>query len=35
MDSLTFAAAEAIDATMITIDSELLDHGAAHPNAVL
>jgi predicted nucleic acid-binding protein len=35
MDALLIAAAEAVDATLITFDSELLEHGAKRPQDVL
>lgn len=35
MDALLLAAADAVDATLVTFDSELLDHGAKLPENVL
>lgn len=35
MDALLIAAADAVDATLITFDSELLEHGAKRPQDVL
>lgn len=35
MDALVLAAADAIDATLVTFDSELLEHGGESPEAVL
>jgi len=35
MDALILAAADAIDATLVTFDSELLEHGGESPEAVL
>jgi len=35
MDALVLTAAEAIDATLVSFDSELLDHGARLPETVL
>lgn len=35
LDSLVFAAANAQDATLTSFDSELLDHGAVHPEELL
>lgn len=34
MDALVLAAADAIDATLVTFDRELLDHGAQLPESV-
>ena len=34
MDALILAAAEAIDATLVSFDTELLDHGAVHSEVV-
>ncbi|MDR5673659.1 PIN domain-containing protein [Halalkaliarchaeum sp. AArc-GB] len=34
MDALVFAAADAIDATLVSFDSELIEHGAKSPTAV-
>jgi predicted nucleic acid-binding protein len=34
MDAMILAATDAIDATLVTFDGELLDHGAEHPEAV-
>lgn len=34
MDAMILAAADAINATLVTFDGELLDHGAEHPEAV-
>ena len=34
IDALTLAAADAIDATLVTFDSELLEHGGESPEAV-
>lgn len=31
MDALILAAADAVDATLVSFDSELLEHGAEHP----
>jgi len=35
MDALILAAAEAVDATLVSFDAELLDHGAKRPEDVL
>ncbi|MCL9814085.1 PIN domain-containing protein [Natranaeroarchaeum aerophilus] len=35
MDALLIAAADAVDATLITFDSELLEHGAKRPQDVV
>ena len=35
MDALILAAAEAADATLVSFDSELREHGAEHPTDVL
>nr|WP_227738915.1 PIN domain-containing protein [Halorientalis pallida] len=35
MDALVLAAAEAVDATLVSFDSELLDHGAKQPADVV
>ena len=35
MDALILAAAEAVDATLVSFDSELREHGAEHPADVL
>ncbi|QSG01566.1 PIN domain-containing protein [Natranaeroarchaeum sulfidigenes] len=35
LDALLVAAADAVDATLITFDSELLEHGAKRPQDVL
>ncbi|WP_424016952.1 type II toxin-antitoxin system VapC family toxin [Halorientalis pallida] len=35
MDALVLAAAEAVDATLVSFDSELLDHGAKQPTDVV
>lgn len=34
MDAMILAAAEAIDATLVSFDTELLEHGAVLPEAV-
>ena len=34
MDALILAAADALDATLVTFDSELVEHGAVLPDAV-
>ncbi|MEF8777203.1 MAG: PIN domain-containing protein [Haloarculaceae archaeon] len=34
MDALILAAAEALDATLVSFDTELVEHGAALPNEV-
>lgn len=34
MDALILAAAESIDATLVSFDTELLEHGVVHPEAV-
>jgi predicted nucleic acid-binding protein len=35
MDALVLTAAEAIDATLVSFDTELIEHGAEHPEDVL
>jgi len=35
MDALVLSAAEAIDATLVSFDSELCDHGARPPDDIL
>ncbi|WP_049931092.1 type II toxin-antitoxin system VapC family toxin [Halosimplex carlsbadense] len=35
MDALVLAAADAVDATLVSFDSELIEHGAEHPTDVL
>jgi predicted nucleic acid-binding protein len=35
MDAFVLAAAEAVDATLVTFDTELLDHGGRHPMDVV
>lgn len=35
MDALILAAADAIDATLVSFDSELVEHGAEHPENIL
>jgi hypothetical protein len=35
MDALVLTAAEAIDATLVSFDAELIEHGAEHPTNVL
>jgi predicted nucleic acid-binding protein len=35
MDALILSAADAIDATLVSFDSELVEHGAVHPDEVL
>jgi predicted nucleic acid-binding protein len=35
MDAFVLAAAEAVDATLVTFDTELLDHGGRHPTDVV
>lgn len=35
MDALILAAADAVDATLVSFDSELREHGAEHPADVL
>lgn len=35
MDALVLAAAEAIDATLVSFDAELIDNGATHPGEVV
>lgn len=34
MDALVLTAAEAIDATLVSFDTELVDHGAVHPENI-
>jgi predicted nucleic acid-binding protein len=34
MDALVLTAADAIDATLVSFDAELVDHGARHPRDV-
>jgi len=34
MDALVLAAAEAVEATLVSFDSELIEHGAKHPNEI-
>lgn len=34
MDALVLAAADAVDATLVSFDAELLDHGATQPDDV-
>lgn len=34
MDALVLVAAEAVDATLVTFDAELLDHGAVSPENI-
>jgi predicted nucleic acid-binding protein len=35
MDALILAAADAVDAKLVSFDTELVEHGAAHPGDVL
>ena len=35
MDALVLTAAEAIDSTLVSFDTELIEHGAEHPEDVL
>ena len=35
MDALVLAAANAVDATLVSFDAELRDHGAKHPEEVV
>jgi predicted nucleic acid-binding protein len=35
MDVLVLTAADAVGATLVTFDSELLDHGAVSPDSVV
>lgn len=35
MDALILAAADAIDATLVSFDTELVEHGAKHPENVM
>ncbi len=35
MDALILAAADAVDATLVSFDTELLEHGAEHPENVI
>ncbi|WP_121820526.1 type II toxin-antitoxin system VapC family toxin [Halostella salina] len=35
MDALVLAAADAVDATLVSFDAELVDHGAEHPKDVV
>lgn len=35
MDALVLAAADAVDASLVTFDAELVEHGAEHPKDVI
>jgi len=35
MDALVLAAAEAVDATLVTFDAELREHGSKHPEEII
>jgi len=35
MDALVLAAAEAVDATLVSFDAELIEHGAEHPETMI